>query len=275
MLAGLYLVAALATSNGRAAAAPAYTAASIANSATNEPGAIAPNTLVTIYGADLAYDTHAVSPQDLHDDTLPVNFANVGVRVTVGRVPAFLYFVSPGQINILVPSSLRPGKVKVQVVRQGIAGPDVEVDLLDAAPGLFQAGGLVVACHPDGNPVTAEAPAAPGEIVVLYATGLGPTRVPVADGRLLTPPLPAGIGAAALTIQRLPELKVLLGGAELAHDRILYAGLTPGYAGLYQVNIRLPDELFGDNPEVRLAIGDHISPEGVHLATSTERVTSK
>ena len=125
-----------------------------------------------------------------------------------------------------------------------------------AAPALFPLDPTTaIATRADGSLVSWEEPAHPGEIVVLYATGLGPTR----------PNPPYGqVPAAAALIERLDEFAILLDGAAVDPARIAYAGQTPGFAGLYQINLVLPEATPSD-PEVRIAVGDDISPGGVFL----------
>ena len=61
-------------------------------------------------------------------------------------------------------------------------------------------------------------------------------------------------------LERLSDFRVLLDGVEMNSDRVLYAGVAPGFAGLYQINLRLPDQT-PRNPRVRLRLGDLTSPE--------------
>src|SRR5438132_9456815 len=89
--------------------APSYSGASIVNAADNQPGPLAPNAIATLYGTGLAYITKAISPQDIRGGLLPTILPGTGVRVLVGNLPANIYFVSPTQINFLVPSSLLSG----------------------------------------------------------------------------------------------------------------------------------------------------------------------
>jgi uncharacterized protein (TIGR03437 family) len=103
--------------------------------------------------------------------------------------------------------------------------------------------------------INSDSPASPGEIVVLYATGLGPTNP-------LTPPNKIPTSSARLTI----PIQVFLNGIALSKDRILYAGVTPGFAGLFQINVRLPD-VAGD-PEIRVGTADRMSPAGRYLRLS-------
>jgi uncharacterized protein (TIGR03437 family) len=241
------------------ATAPSYTIASIVNAASNVAGAIAPNTIVTIYGSNLSYDT--IASTTLSAGEMPFTLA--GVTVFVGNVRANLFYVSPTQINLLVPNLLLPGALPLQVVRAGVAGPLVTVTLLETGPALFQLDvATIIATHLDGSVATPEAPASPGEIVVLYATGLGRT----------TPDRPSGqVPTLAAPIQHLLDFQVLLAGAAVDNGKILYAGTAPGFAGLYQINLRLPDDASAD-PDLQIAILDQLSPAALKLPLRAPRV---
>ena len=142
----------------------------------------------------------------------------------------------------------------MRIIRQGVAGPAVKITLRDAAPSLFAA-----AQHADGSLLSPENPGHAGEWIVLYALGLGPSIGRVADAQI---PLLSGFTVASLAIQRRKDLTVLVNGASVDASRIGYAGLSPGFAGLYQINFQLPDDLEPD-PEIRLALGDLVSPAGL------------
>ncbi|MDQ6665025.1 MAG: hypothetical protein M3Z23_11595 [Acidobacteriota bacterium] len=233
--------------------APSYNIASIVNSATNGPGALAPNTIATIYGTNLSFNTRAIASSDLSAGVLPRVLG--GVQVSVGGIQANLYFVSPHQINFLIPSILRPGNAVVYVAREGVAGPPVTIMLLDVAPGLFELNPeTIVSTHADGSVVTNGAPATGGEVVVLYAVGLGHTLPDSLQGQIAGGPWPIAH----------TDLRVLVSGEAVDPTRILYAGATPGFAGLYQINVRLPDRLAPD-PEVRIALEDQTSKAALRI----------
>src|SRR5207302_7358154 len=88
--------------------APSYSGSSIVNSADNQPGPLAPNAIATIYGTGLAFVTRAINAQDIRGGLLPTILPGTGVQVLVGGLLASIYFVSPTQINFLVPSNLLP-----------------------------------------------------------------------------------------------------------------------------------------------------------------------
>ena len=234
---------------------PSYTVASIVHAATQTVEALAPNTIATVYGTNLSYTTRSIAASDLNGGTLPTSLDGVGV--TVNGIPANLFFVSPGQINFLIPYELAPGVVTLYVARQGLAGPVVKIQLNSTAPGLFPWGGnLAIATHLNGSLISAASPAAGGEIIVIYAAGLGRTTPDTTSGR---------VAPAAAEILAAPQMQVMLAGTSVPPANILYAGLAPGFAGLYQINLKLPAGL-PVNPEIRIAIGSQISPALVQLA---------
>jgi len=232
---------------------PYYTSGSIVNAADNQPGKLAPNTIATMYGTGLAYTTKSVTGADIHGGVLPTVLPGTGVRVLIGGLPAVLYYVSPGQINFLVPSYLSPGAVSVQVILDALAGPPVSMELASAAPALFETSeSNAVATRPDGKLINPKSPAKPGDWVILYATGLGQTIPPVIYGEVPT---------SAAEIEQMSEFELTLDGVAVDKSRVYYAGLAPYFAGLYQINLKLPRS----NPEIRIAIGKQESVTGVRL----------
>jgi uncharacterized protein (TIGR03437 family) len=235
--------------------APFYTSGSIVNSADGQPG-LAPNTIGTIYGKGLSYATRTLTPEDVADGVLPTTLPGTGVTVLTGLIAANVFYVSPTQINFLVPSVLTPGRIDLRVVLNGIAGSAVPVDLAAASPAIYQVDTqTVIATRLDGSLVTADAPARPRDVIVLYATGLGDT---------LPPPIYANIATMAAPLKQMADFKVLLDGVAVDRSLILYAGLAPGFAGLYQINVRLPDAV-GGNPQIQIGLVDAISPTGLKL----------
>jgi uncharacterized protein (TIGR03437 family) len=239
--------------------ASVYSAASIVNAADNQSGALAPNAIGTIYGANLAYSTAAITGSDINGGVLPVVLGASETSVIINYSPAALYYVSPTQINFLVPPNLLPGPALVYVDVDSLRGPLIQLTLAPAAPGLFQLDlQNAVATAVDGSVFTPSSPARPGEIVSLWATGLGETT-PAADGFQIP------IAAAPLIAGA--NLSILLGGVAVDPGAVEYAGVAPGFAGLYQINLTLPAST-GSNPEIRLRLDGASSISGVHLPVS-------
>src|ERR1035437_2155849 len=232
-------------------AGPSYSAAGIVNASNYTSGPFAPNSVIAVFGVGLARSTHALADADLVACTssllaarclpLELNY----VRVYVQDQPVPLLFVSDGQVNFLMSSVESVGPVKVRVVTEGITGPEITVTLVDAAPALFSmTGGYVIATDAAGKLLTVDAPAHAGDTVVVYLTGLGRTSPNPAGGEIpgyaaplcpmsqTTPPVCAAVLALA-------SLKVTLQGTAVNPALIKYAGVSPGSAGLYQINLYL------------------------------------
>lgn len=233
---------------------PSYTAAGIVNAATQSAGVLAPNTIASIYGTNLAWSTQPVTAGDLDGGTLPTALG--GVSVYVNGLLSNLFFVSPGQINFLIPYDIVGSSAVVFVERQGVAGPYVTIPMATVSPGFFQwDGNFALAQHADGSLITASAPAQGGEVVVLYAAGLGRTTPDV---------LPGAIVSIATSILYESELQILLNGEPCPASSIWYAGLTPGFAGLYQINLLLPRNLPSD-PQIQMTMAGQTSPAQILL----------
>jgi uncharacterized protein (TIGR03437 family) len=236
-------------------AAPAYSAAGIVNSGNFAPGPFAPNSIVTIFGSGLARSAQQLTANDIQAGYLPVELNYT--QVFVDNYPAPLFYVSDSQINFLVPSKQSVGAMKIRVASQGNSGPEITVTVVDAAPALFtMAGGYAIATHADNSLVSPETPAHAGEIVVIYATGLGKTIPNPATGE---------VPHYAAQIAAMSGLQVALGGVVVDSGLIKYAGLTPESAGLYQINLEVPGNP-GTDPELRVTIAGQSSLAGLKLA---------
>ena len=255
---GLALLCA-ATASG---AGPSYSAAGIVNASNYAVGPFAPNSVIAVFGVGLARSEHQLVDADLvackssilAARCLPLELNYV--RVYVQDQPVPLLYVGPGQVNFLMSSMETAGPVKIRVVTEGITGPEIVVTLVDAAPALFSiAGGTVIAQDAKGNLLTAEAPAHVGDTVVIYLTGLGRTSPNPSVGE---------IPGYAATMLAIASLKVTLDGTAVDPALIKYAGLTPGSAGLYQINIFIPSET-GNNPEIQVTAGNLPAQTGLIL----------
>jgi len=161
-----------------------------------------------------------------------------GASVFVNNVPAPLYYASAGQIAFQMPSSTTPGTALVQVVRDGQVSNTVSVSQVAAA-----APALVVATDAAYSLRDASHPAHPGDWLILWAIGLGATNPAVDDGAAA----PADPPAVAVSI---PQV-VFRANAAMERATPAFAGLSPGSAGLFQVNVMIPL----DTPPGMVSIG--------------------
>ncbi len=219
------------------------------------PAPLAPGLLATIFGSELITpsgpDTAAAA-----EAPLPTDLA--GVSVSVNGVPAALVFVSRGQINFQVPTETATGIATIRV-SNGEQEMEVSRRVAATSPGLFftsepRSDFAAIASHADGSLVTPASPARPGETVVFWSTGFGPTEPAVASGV----PNP-GLGGEALAIPTDPNISLLIAG--LPAD-ILFIGGTPGFVGLTQINATIPrDAPLGDTVPVALTTSNAIQDQ--------------
>lgn len=222
---------------------PIYARESITNAATSQPNRLSPYTLISIFGKDLSNISWQASVTEAASQRLPLVLPNANLSVRLGNVYLPLLFVSPSQVNCLVPASIQPGVFELRLSRNGIIGAAALVELLPESPELFQVDlKWAAASHPDGRAVSPAQPARPGAVIILYGTGFGPTENRPLEGEFVR-------NAAALL--RRDSFRVRLDQQPLAPEAVLYVGLTPGFAGLYQINLQLPDPLAA-NPLVEV-----------------------
>ncbi len=210
----------------------------VANSASGG-STITTGSWVSIYGTDLSVTTRSWQISDFSGSNLPLSLD--GVSVTINGRDAAVSYVSPGQVNVQAPADSATGPVQVRVTNASTSTTSTVI-LQDYAPGFFTfQGKYVAAVHTDGAFVApvgylgssvVSRPARPGEVILLFGTGFGPT----------TPAVPAGqvfFGAAPLTDTA--RLHVRVGGALAA---VQFAGLVA--AGEYQFNMVVPAASDGD-----------------------------
>ncbi len=246
-----FAVFALGLAQSTGALNPDYHADGVVNAASVAAGPLAPQTIASIYGRNLSWVTAAA---DASSRTLPLQLG--GVRVWVNGSSAPLLYVSPLQINFVTPPNLLSGLSDVQVFRDGVVGPAVKVPVAVEAPELFRDhAGFAIAGNTEGTLLSRDRPGRPATWAILFATGLGPTRPSQLLGQALTTPA---------EILRARAFQVFLNDKPVPRDRIPYVGATPGFVGLYQINVLLPDDLPAD-PEIRLGFDHPTSLAGVKL----------
>lgn len=187
---------------------------------------LAPGSIFSLFGRNLATSTSAASgvplPKELGD-----------ARVTLGGVAVPLFYAGAGQVNGQVPFELTSGaKPSVVVTVKGVAAPPDEITLAEVQPGIFTVdqsgsgqGAILDASYKLVSPAS---PAKAGDIVQVFCTGLGRTDPPVTSGAA-SPSSPAATVVNAVT--------ATIAGINAP---VQFAGLAPGFVGLYQVNVQVP-----------------------------------
>ena len=253
-----------------AASGPAIT--SVQNGTTFQSTALAPNMYATIKGTGLSTGNSRIwAGTDFTGSGTKPPTAMDTVSVTVNGTAAYIYYISPTQINFITPATSASGNgIQVVATVNGIASSPASVTMQAVSPSLFsyQPGTsddlkYAIAVHGANNALigksglfpsapTATTPAARGELITLYGTGFGPT----------SPAVPAGVLTDSATLYEvLPSPIVTVGGVPATARVFLVATLFQ----FYQVNLTLPANVpTGDQPIVLTVNG---TPSASQLIT--------
>jgi uncharacterized protein (TIGR03437 family) len=219
---------------------------------------IGAGSLISIFGTNLAAGLSVASSATLATSLGDVN------SVTINGVPAPLQFVSGSQINAQAPWETIAGQANVIVTRGGMASQPVMAQVSTFSPAIFALQGKpqAIAVNGDGSLTAppgaimgvASHPAAAGEAIIFYASGLGPVN-----------PAPPPNGAPSLDALRRTAnpLTVLVGGMPA---QVAFSGLAPQFTGVYQVNIVIPTGVTGPAVPMQLMIGGASSPDALSIA---------
>jgi len=205
---------------------------SLVANAEGESPTIAPNTWVEIKGSSLAPagDSRIWQGSDFMNNQMPTQLD--AVSVTVNGKSAYVYYISPTQVNILTPTDALTGSVQVVLTNNGTASAAYTATAQATSPSffVFNGGPYVAAVHANGSligPSTlypgSTTPAKPGETLLLYANGFGQTNVPVTSGSI----------AQSGTLSPLPSIKIGVVAA-----LVPFAGLVA--PGEFQFNVVVP-----------------------------------
>jgi uncharacterized protein (TIGR03437 family) len=259
------------------ALSPAVSSAGVVGAGLSTPpvNALSPNGIAIAFGSGFAPAgaLSVLTASNLVNGNISTEMD--GVCVLVGLTEAPILAVTPTQVNFQAPQGIQPGSTSVQVVTGcGTANPVKSaaqtVAVQTATPEFF----YFTQSSSGQNPIAAVdattgvnvgtpgllagatfAPAKPGDIVTLYATGLGLTNPSFAAGVL-----PGA--AAAIT----GAFQISVGSTALASTDVLYAGVAPGSAGLYQINIRVPASTPDGDQPVAMKVNGIASPLGGYIA---------
>ncbi len=229
---------------------PTISSGGVVNGASFQAG-IVPNSWLTIQGANLASTTDSWT---VINGKLPTTLD--GVSVNVGGQPAYVYYVSPGQINVLAPN-IGPGSMQVTVTNGSATSSAATATSQTTQPAFFLwPGSYAVATRQDFSYAVkagtfqgvTTTPAKPGDVLILWGTGFGPT----------SPTAPVGMVVPAdQTYSTATPVTVMIGSSAAT---VYGAALAPGFAGLYQVAIQVPASLANGDYPVVATIGGAPSP---------------
>jgi uncharacterized protein (TIGR03437 family) len=227
---------------------------------------IAPGSWIEIYGTNLttaaptqwsgSQFVNGIAPTQLRD-----------VIVSAAGQPAFIDYISPGQVNALIPSNAPLGAQSILLTNAEGVSLAYPIYINQTQPGLlsppsFTVNGTpyVTALFADGAyvlpvgaiPGLASRPAAPGDTLVLYGVGFGS----------VIPSIPAGeIVAQQNTLAS--NLQIKFGDAVATTT---YAGLAPNYTGLYQFNVTVPKVAASDKVPLTFTLGGTGGTQTLYIA---------
>ena len=222
--------------------APVVADNGVVSAASLQPSPLAPGALISVFGDGLSEGT-------LQAPGLPLPQQLGGTTISIGDHILPLLYTSDGQVNAVVPLDLNVNTNQQLLVQRGTtyAAAPVYVDVASAQPAVFQASGQAIVTDRHGQLINPTNPLRPGDVAIIYCAGLGQVQPSVADGA----------AATGLTHTTNPvAVKLADKPAE-----VLFAGLTPGFVGLYQVNAVVPETVTdGEVPLVLTVAAQHSDP---------------
>jgi uncharacterized protein (TIGR03437 family) len=245
----------LAPTGAVVAAAPSI--GGVASAATGETG-VAPGAWISIYGSNLAANTASATAANLVAGYLPTTLG--GTRVTINGSAAYLNYVSADQLNVQAPDDSATGTVPLTVTTSS-GSASFNIAMQRVMPGIFTAASYVLAVRASDSAIingtgtatpgyTTSAAANPGDVLSIYATGLGATAPAAASGLVFS--------GRYYELAELPAVTV--GGAKAD---VSFAGLVG--AGLYQINLKVPANLAAGTYPVVITAGGVSSPTSAVL----------
>jgi len=214
--------------------------------------------LVSIFGSGLADE-----PVPSTTLPLPRKVGTTGVTLSDGEELPLLY-VSNGQINALIPYEATPNfTYQLVVQRDNAISVPVAATVFKAAPAILSTAGdglgqghiYVADSHGNATLANKDNPAQAGDVVVIYCVGLGP----------VTPPVTSGTAAPVSPLSRTSATVSVSFGGQVA--KATFAGLTPNYAGLYQVNVGVPAGVTpGNQVPISISVGGTGSTGAIFMA---------
>ena len=222
----------------QAKAAPTVNALGVVNNASFAVGSnpIAPGTIAAVFGSNMNDGSSVLFSSFGSDHKLVTTLA--GAQVTINGTPVPIFYSTPAQLGIQIPTDLAGPTASVQVTANGKTSAAQTINIDPLAPGLFSTnqsgsgqGAVLIAntntlAAPKGSiPGRDTRPAKPGEFITIFCTGLG----------AVSPMLATGVAATTNTTIATPTVKI-----DNANASVQFSGMAPGFVGLYQVNVQVP-----------------------------------
>jgi uncharacterized protein (TIGR03437 family) len=215
---------------------------------------IAQGSIFDIFGTNLASTT-----TPLQNPPLQTTLDGVAITVTVNGTTTqpLIYFLSPGQIAAILPSATPVGTGTIMVTTSAGASPTFPIQVVQSAFGLLTAdNGTGPASGYDASngyaAMSYTAAANPGDILELWGTGLGPVQ------------------GDATGVAVSPQAQIYIGGVSAS---VLYSGRS-GYAGLDQLNVKVPAGISGCHVSVVVQTGSYVSNFGTLPVAASGRTCS-
>ena len=248
---------------------PTFTAGSVVNGASFQNGAIAPGSLISIFGTALSTKLQEAS-------SIPLSTSLGGVTVTFQSnsqtIRAPLLYVQPdnasksvsSQVNAQVPWEFVQGTTVNVIVNNGNAtSAPAQLTVGQSQPGIFSASGRAIAVNANGTlawpssslPNGQAAPAKIGSTIIVYATGLGPVDHPIKDGD-------NSIDTLRRTIS---QPLVMIGGLSA---QVPFSGLSPQFVGVNQLNVTIPNVTPGDAVPIQIQMNGITTSNQITIAVS-------
>jgi uncharacterized protein (TIGR03437 family) len=240
------------------------TVAGVVNAASLKAGAIAPGGNILVYGTGLGPADPVFAPAG---QTLTTNLG--GTQVLIGGTPAPIKAAYTSAVSVIAPVILTPGTtVNIQVVYGGNSSSVATAPVQATTPGLYSTGNLgtsdpatwniVKAVDKNFKVIDADNPAAEGQVIIVYASGLGATN-PILGAAEVPPnsPLYPTLGSTNASI----------GGVAAP---VKFSGLAPGFPGVYQLNIQVPTGLADGLQPILIWNGGGVSQDNLSISVKAQ-----
>ncbi len=217
---------------------------------------LSPGSIFSLYGTNLAPPGYM---NETSSNTWPRDMN--GVSVTINGVAAPLYYVSPTQINGQIPFETALGTATAVIAVNGSLPAQINFPVTAAQPDVLVQGGTTqaVAINETGVENTPSTPAHPGDIEVVYLTGIGIPSPTVPTGA----PSPSTLPLATINPNYTPSITL-----NNQQANISYLGYAPGFPALVQANFAIPQGMTGN-----LSLVVTVTVNGVSYASAPTFIT--